>query len=93
MNTITQKELTKNYPNIKFFNLLVNNTWYEVISDTFDITKTKKLFGVDCISYYAYDKKGNLLNPVSQLETIKKATVKLWNREKQKEVTYQVLFY
>ena len=91
MKSITQKELQENYPNTKFFNLLVQNVWYEVIVDTFDLTKTKKMFGVDCVSYYAYDKKGTLLNPISQVETIKRANVRLWDREKQKEVTYKVI--
>lgn len=91
MKSITQKELQENYPNYKFFNLLVQNVWYEVLIDTFNITKTHKMFGVDCVSYYAYDKKGTLLNPITQVETIKRANVKLWDREKQKEVTYKVI--
>ena len=91
MTTITLSDLKQNYPNIKFINLLVNNEWQEVLIDTFDITKTRKLFGVDCISYYAYDKKGTLLNPVSQLQTIKRANVRLWDREKKDEVTYKVI--
>lgn len=91
MTSITLSELKENYPNIKFINLLVNNKWQEVLLDTLDITKTKKLFDVDCISYYAYDKNGNLLNPITQLETIKKAKVKLFDRVKLDDVNYNVI--
>jgi len=91
MKSITQKELKENYPNIKFINLLVNNKWQEVLLDTFDITKTKKMFGADCISYYAYDKKGNLLNAITQVKTIKKAKVKLFDRVKLDDVNYKVI--